>query len=658
MNTANGSDGSEATPGERKKRKMTEKWKLFAANCKAPKRTKQAVSREDTSEDRLMSPTGQESSSTTQLSTHPYFLPKTYFSASHFSGAHHFVSNGGTYNNIFGNYVAMAEQIDENSESRTLKGIVKGSPVFSVEDISFERQIYKGREYRLHAGTAKMSGKVVAIKVYEGRRARERCSEAARFNQKLLHPNILPMIGVSPLESELSFLIFDGEYEGPTDYLLGQVLKKDINQILTLGLQTVIGLSSALDYLQDLKYPFESVGLDHFVIFSGKGKIVISFDPGDLVQVNQPDQELGLSNNADRALTLFHQLCQRTFDGACKAHYESQQIQRTYVDEFDVNIDDLPENRFEELDDAGQFANGSGISNSSTSIDLATPSTVLGRQPSRRSPQRPSGRRRELVWKLPTSEAVALNDISCQFQDFLNTHLSSSEYALNRRPGRYTSRTPHRCPGYNRIEITLTANIMRSAIVSHSSPTPHEICPVCKEVVKDAEIFNCLCGSNDDESQPTVQCSTCFEWHHRLCVGFSDIKHRKFKVKFLSYTKQNTANRVTEVNHLVSGHTPHYGYDGMASRRSPFHPPVPISSLTLLKNKPDGMPSTEELEQLHTELRQAKQGALDRARKAMADLRTIEESVCRIMEKELKGKSMAVDKIKGSATITGPVFWP
>ena len=66
-----------------------------------------------------------------------------------------------------------------------------------------EREIYKGRGYRLHA--AKMSGKVVAMKVYEGNRAREvgftltnhmhsiltvlskRCLEAARFNQNIMY---------------------------------------------------------------------------------------------------------------------------------------------------------------------------------------------------------------------------------------------------------------------------------------------------------------------------------------------------------------------------------------------------------------------------------------------------------------------------------------
>ena len=41
----------------------------------------------------------------------------------------------------------------------------------SVEELSIEREIYKGRGYRVHA--AKMSGKVVAMKVYEGKRARE-----------------------------------------------------------------------------------------------------------------------------------------------------------------------------------------------------------------------------------------------------------------------------------------------------------------------------------------------------------------------------------------------------------------------------------------------------------------------------------------------------
>ena len=170
-----------------------------------------------------------------------------------------------------------------------------------------------------------------------------------------------------------------------------------------------------------------------------------------------------------------------------------QQIQRAYIDEFDTNVDDLPENQFEELDSSGPSP--SSLTSSRLSL--------------RRSPRklRPNGRRRELVWKYPTAEAVVtLNDISHQFQNFLNAYLSSSEPALNRRRGRYAARTAHRCPGYNRVEITLTADVTRSAVVLHSSPIPHEICLVCGEVVKDTDILNCVCGG-DGERNPTAHLS-------------------------------------------------------------------------------------------------------------------------------------------------------
>ena len=131
----------------------------------------------------------------------------------------------------------------------------------------------------------------------------------------------------------------------------------------------------------------------------------------------------------------------------------------------------------------------------------ASPSTPTTSKPppktSRKKP--PRGRRQELVWKPSSAETITLNEISRNFQYFVNANSSAaSEPTLSRRRGRYTTRTSHRCPGYNRIEITLTSDIEHSAIVSHASPTPHEICPVCKEVVKDSEIFNCMCGGQGE----------------------------------------------------------------------------------------------------------------------------------------------------------------
>ena len=117
-------------------------------------------------------------------------------------------------------------------------------------------------------------------------------------------------------------------------------------------------------------------------------------------------------------------------------------------------------------------------------------SSATLRKPLRKSS--PSALRRELVWKSQNNETVFLEEIARQFQSSLLTF--STELGFNRRRGRYTKKTAHRCPGYNRIEITLTPNIARSAIVSHLTPIPHEICPVCREIVKDAEIFACICG--------------------------------------------------------------------------------------------------------------------------------------------------------------------
>jgi hypothetical protein len=139
------------------------------------------------------------------------------------------------------------------------------------------------------------------------------------------------------------------------------------------------------------------------------------------------------------------------------------------------------------------------IAPSPSSPTSTNPSPVRSAEKSseRPPPRRtlPNGRRQELVWNPLTAETHTLSDISSNFQYSVNSHTLSS---LNHRRGRYTPRTSHRCPGYNRIEITLTTDITRSAIISHSSPNPHERCPVCKEIVKDAEIFNCICGGNGE----------------------------------------------------------------------------------------------------------------------------------------------------------------
>ena len=201
-----------------------------------------------------------------------------------------------------------------------------------------------------------------------------------------------------------------------------------------------------------------------------------------------------------------------SFFPTCRIHdshnSEVQKVERSDLDELDVDHD-LDQDRFEEIeDDAGTLlvdakAPISDVLNSAPStsqLHAALPTTSessLSESLISLRKSSPSARR-ELVWKSQNNETVSLEEIARQFQSSLLTF--STELGFNRRRGRYTKKTAHRCPGYNRIEITLTPNIARSAIVSHLTPIPHEICPVCREIVKDAEIFACICGCDGNSN--------------------------------------------------------------------------------------------------------------------------------------------------------------
>ncbi|KAJ7765763.1 histone acetyltransferases subunit 3-domain-containing protein [Mycena metata] len=83
----------------------------------------------------------------------------------------------------------------------------------------------------------------------------------------------------------------------------------------------------------------------------------------------------------------------------------------------------------------------------------------------------------------------------------------------------------------------------------------------------------------------------------------------------------------------------------MTSKLAPFsRPEQPIRS-AIFKGPPDAVPATEELEALHEELKQLKAKTLERAKKAGEDLKTIEESMRRMKERE-KGKAKQIEKVK------------
>jgi transcriptional adapter 3 len=84
--------------------------------------------------------------------------------------------------------------------------------------------------------------------------------------------------------------------------------------------------------------------------------------------------------------------------------------------------------------------------------------------------------------------------------------------------------------------------------------------------------------------------------------------------------------------------------DPMSSLLTQYPQVHPFRSRTA-KNTPDAVPPTEELEALQTDLIELRRHTLERAKKADDDLRTIEESMRRLKERE-KGKAKVVEKMK------------
>ncbi|PPQ99241.1 hypothetical protein CVT26_014097 [Gymnopilus dilepis] len=421
---------------------------------------------------------------------------------SFFRGARDFNVYGGNFYNISGDNTVLPQG---HAQSERRDEIIQGLPVVSHDDISLEREVLKGCDFRLYAGHN--AGRVVAIKIYEGSRAKERCSRAAKFYAGKFHPNIPYMVGISSAMSPSPFLLFKGGYDGPAEYMLRESLKKGLRQTLIAGLQTIAGLSAGLDYLNDHGFPFGSVNLDDFVLLSNRDKVVLSIEPANPFKNRSNLSGDFLSDRTNEATSIFRILCEKAFDGACSAHYESEQF-RCLFEESEESSEDSEEINPEASNPIYPEITGAKFPSS------GLPS--LNKEGAQC--------RWELLWRSHQQRAITLSEISSQFQYALISAISSSDLGLRRCKSRTPTRTSHQCPGYNRVVITLTPDASGNAVVLHTTPVPFEICHICNEVVRSNEAFNCICGERDNGSTPTVKCGRCSEWHHRHCVdaeGFS-----------------------------------------------------------------------------------------------------------------------------------------
>ena len=53
----------------------------------------------------------------------------------------------------------------------------------------------------------------------------------------------------------------------------------------------------------------------------------------------------------------------------------------------------------------------------------------------------------------------------------------------------------------------------------------------------------------DDESIPTIRCSTCSEWHHRPCISISENKDQRFVCQRCNQGRRNEAEQLGDQVH-------------------------------------------------------------------------------------------------------------
>ena len=125
-----------------------------------------------------------------------------------------------------------------------------------------------------------------------------------------------------------------------------------------------------------------------------------------------------------------------------------------------------------------RIAFSEGASNISDSEAGSTTSRPVERPESSQPP------RREVRWVNLGANNRSLESIAHHFQNYVDCFLSSSPATL-RRVRALDDLNPafHTCPGYLREEIILTAEVSKSAIVSHAFADLGERCSFCGQLV-------------------------------------------------------------------------------------------------------------------------------------------------------------------------------
>ncbi|KAK7441997.1 hypothetical protein VKT23_016275 [Stygiomarasmius scandens] len=382
----------------------------------------------------------------------------------------------------------------------------------AYEDIDPIDNLHMGPHYEVHS--AKLDGQFVVLKVFHGSRADEHLRSALTFSRQFLNPNILRAAAASSPNSCVPFIVFDGSCQANTESRIASALTDSLSRSVRLGLTIVSGLSvctfpdavftgsncekAGLDYLFMNDMPPSSFMEQALEIYITDNDIIkIGFGAVDLESGLDDDVVDDAADKEDRRWGMFNNLCRKTFGQASHLLHQDEGANREELEPAILEI----------LDNFAPSRSTSGPSSSTTRLTEEPSSSSV----------KP---RRELVWRVPTDRLTTVSAIARHYRRYLQVaRIQDTQYPLrylSAHAGRQ-SRIRHRCLGYKKEEISLTTTIDDSAVISRVTPSLHEICSVCGEIVDNGN-FNCICGLEDDGFSATVKCSRCLTWGHLACA--------------------------------------------------------------------------------------------------------------------------------------------
>ncbi|KIK07078.1 hypothetical protein K443DRAFT_673652 [Laccaria amethystina LaAM-08-1] len=342
-----------------------------------------------------------------------------------------------------------------------------GLKIVHLEDIDLRRQLTTGSNYCTHS--AFYGGRVVAVKVFHGPCAKQSQELNLTLAKNFLHSNVPKIVGISgEKRSESPFIIFDGISDRKMNSLLAKALRIDLNGSVELSIKTVKGLAAGLSYMESQsllsKGIVSNLKWENFDIFAGGGdEPVLSIHLTDTT-AHGPHPAPSFYNSEDHrgGIEILSGLCQKLFSEATSILYDDSP-------ERELDTDDSIENYSRVVQN-----NREGHSNVAQDVSSSTEVRTSHKTP-----------RREVRWKLDKSASNrSLESIVRRFEVYLDRVWALADSPLRRITASPHKLVSHRCPGYLREEITLTADVSRSVVVTHQYPSQSEICTICGQLVQ------------------------------------------------------------------------------------------------------------------------------------------------------------------------------